>query len=220
MLHSEHMFELGGAIEGKEADDGTWSVDNKTPLTLQGAVLVQHIKRDVDGQGRNNRVQWASIGTLSPGQRIEGIRLAAPASISPAEMLAQHAGQTPHPAAVAEPGELSIRKMVEMALDAPNCESGEVRLVAWSDDPIRGLKIFPAASNARHTSLVVVHLQYARLADPVADTYTPQYVNYLKRRVLSSGNPDADEPAPGEDAPQEDDLKEQAPPQGTVPESE
>jgi hypothetical protein len=59
--------------------------------------------------------------------------------------------------------------LLDLAQDPLRLETGDVRLVAWTDDVLAGLDIRPRARQATYRTLVVGHLRYAPLADPQPD---------------------------------------------------
>jgi hypothetical protein len=78
---------------------------------------------------------------------------------------------------VAAPGipPLSLRKVVAMVTERNGLKPGEMRLVASLSQPISGMEVDPAASQAtRAAVLVVVHLRYAPRDEPLADRNSRQ----------------------------------------------
>ena len=59
------------------------------------------------------------------------------------------------------------------------CSPATARLVAWTDDPLTGLTIQPAASQSRGRTVVLVNLRYGPLPAPrpdanlMVDVYDP-----------------------------------------------
>jgi len=74
--------------------------------------------------------------------------------------------------ASASPGELSVQRLVELALDGRQLERGDARLVATIEQPLAGQRIEPAASQVRCAGLVLVHLSRGFGPDPQSDLNT------------------------------------------------
>jgi hypothetical protein len=66
--------------------------------------------------------------------------------------------------------------MFRLALDPKHIDDGEMRLVGRVDDVLPGETITPAASQVRGATLVVAHLDYAKLPPPQRDANTRQDV--------------------------------------------
>jgi hypothetical protein len=82
--------------------------------------------------------------------------------------------------AAEEKGQVRLTRLARLAVERLRLAPGEVRLVAWTDDPLSGLAISPhAPQNATHT-LVLAHLARGELpkANPDAnvaeDYYEPE----------------------------------------------
>jgi hypothetical protein len=71
---------------------------------------------------------------------------------------------------------LNLEPMFQLALEPKHMEDGEIRLVGRIDEVFDGQKITPAASQVRGATLVVAHLDYAKLPRPERDVNTRQDV--------------------------------------------
>ena len=83
-------------------------------------------------------------------------------------------------------GSLSLVRLLRCTEDLAALEPGEVRLVAWYDGAMEGMRIEPSAPQARRATLVIAHLGFAPLEPPAPD---------LSLRVDSPRRPAVDEPA-------------------------
>lgn len=150
MLRSERMIELGGELNARFLADGRVAIDNGTTLTLRDAALLS-----ADG------AQW--LGTIVAGGSAQSSH-SPPGDGEPLERLG---------AAIAlsgsEPDAL-LAPLVRLARD--ELAPGEVRLVAWTDEPIAGMHVSPRVSQHRQTTLVVAHLRHAPASAPQGDVNT------------------------------------------------
>ncbi|HEV3417214.1 MAG TPA: hypothetical protein VG056_10385 [Pirellulales bacterium] len=161
MLHSEQMLDLPGAISCS-ATDGPPMVYNRTGLTFDQAGLVR-----VQSGGE---LQAAWLGPFAPGEAGRQLEFRTVSADSPP--LPQWRDDP-----VAAPGipPLSLRKVVAMVTERNGLKPGEMRLVASLSQPISGMEVDPAASQAtRAAVLVVVHLRYAPRDEPLADRNSRQ----------------------------------------------
>lgn len=143
LVHAEHMLPLGGGVIWEAGDNaGSGTVTNRTGLTVHDARIVA-----------NYGTAW--LGDLPPGVQRE------------AKFVAIDDAAPPPSSRSFAPGEVNLEPL--LALAAQDVEPGERRLIGWSDDPTPGLTIRPTSSQARHTSVIVAHLNYGPLAAPAAD---------------------------------------------------
>ena len=152
MLHSEQMVDLGPTVQLSEIAGQATRVTNRSRLTLLGATL---IRRTAPGE-----VQVARLGKLEPGAMLIAEFVAANA-----------ASETPSQTEKCDlpPGELSAKRLVELAEDAHQLQPGDARLVATIDQRIPGQSIEPAASQVRCGGLILVHLCRGFGPDPQSD---------------------------------------------------
>lgn len=147
MVHSEQMLDLGGAVTAS-VGRGRVRLRNGTGYNLRGAVLVDAHRQAV-------------IGDLPAGVEVE-VRLAArqpDQQTYPQDALRDAAGPP-----------LDVRSL--LALAAADVADGELRLVAWTSEPLPGLWIEPSAAQLRYTTVVAAHLSYPPLPPPKADQNT------------------------------------------------
>jgi hypothetical protein len=63
-------------------------------------------------------------------------------------------------ASASPPGILNLRGMLEVAQNPANCDPGETRLIAWSDDALAGMDVLPTASQVKQGVVIVAHIAY------------------------------------------------------------
>ncbi len=172
MLHSEHMLDLGGPLALLQSSSGSWDVVNQSKLELRDAAVV-----GPDG------VAW--IGSLSPkrsatlrfrpAERDEATKLTVAELSGNQPMLTDvwlaERERVPTTARRFPPETLNIRQLVRLAQN--NTPVGEMRLVAWTNDALPGMRIEPAASQSRHANVVIARLQPAPESAPRRDINTP-----------------------------------------------
>jgi hypothetical protein len=174
MLHSEHMFELGGDLKLEQLENGLQQVVNNTHLTIEGAGVI-------GPEG----LAW--IGTLRPGASAalnfqpwaeEPVPADESGEISDsgsddkkelrkAEPWIDQREQSPATASKFPPEVLSIRQMVRLAQNTTRPD--EIRLVGWTTEEIAGVRIEPEASQSRHANVIVAHLRQPPAREPKPD---------------------------------------------------
>jgi hypothetical protein len=171
MLHSEQMIDLGPVVQVAQTAGQASRVSNRSRLTLLDAAV---IRRTAAGT-----LEMARLGKLEPGAMVSADFVAAPAPVSPGATGSGRASVSTLPGATGSasalpvaPGELSVERLVELALDGRQLQRGDVRLVAAIDQPLEGQQIEPAASQVRCAGLVLVHLNRGFGPDPQSDLNT------------------------------------------------
>ena len=202
MLHSEQMVDLGPVAQLSETAGRASRVSNRSRLTLRDAVV---IRRSAAGT-----LETARLGNLEPGAMAiadfavpsepgatgsastppgaTGSASASPGATGSAGASPGATGSTSASpgatgsasAASASPGALSVKRLVELALDGHSLERGDARLVAAIDQPLPGQRIEPAASQVRCAGLVLVHLRRGFGPDPQSDLNTRNEVEKEK----------------------------------------
>lgn len=147
-IHSEQMCELEGAVRLKDATAGEWQIENGSGLNLR---QVQVLARDDEG-----RLTEGKLAELAAGESGRVPR-------TPFSSVAQGAK------AGDSAGEIDVQDLANQALRRMVLRPGDVRLVAWTDDPLPGLEITPAASQVVARTVVLVHLRYGALPPPGPD---------------------------------------------------
>jgi hypothetical protein len=161
MLHSEQMYDVGGAISLADSD-GAPVLHNRTSFTFAQAGV---IRVTADGQ---TKTAW--LGRLAPGEA--GRPLEFRSVESEASSTIQAVFPRWHDDPVADPSipPLSLTRLAAMTVARKGLAPGDVRLVASLNEPLPGMNVDPVASQAtRSAVLVVANLRYASLPEPQAD---------------------------------------------------
>jgi hypothetical protein len=160
MVHSEQMIELDGAIRtGRSQATGGEQLENSSKFDLRSVCVVRRNGGRLDGC-------W--IGQLPAGR-------STPLAFSRGLDTSQSVF-APDRASEARPEQLNLEPMFQLALEPSHIEEGEIRLVARVDEVLPGEEITPGASQIRGATLVVAHLDYAKLPEPERDRNTKQDV--------------------------------------------
>jgi len=171
LMLSEEMFDLGGKLVlMQNAGDGLQIV-NQTRLTLQGAGLIKKL-----GSG-NLQVAW--LGALQPGA-IRAVSWINRSSTDAGGRLWPDERNQSALTMKKDPGELkdelNLRNLLDIAEKLENMRPGEIKLLAWMDVALPGLKITPAAPQSRHAALVLARLDYGKDEPPSPDANTAKIV--------------------------------------------
>jgi len=161
LIHSEHMLPLDGPLALVENPDGGHEFHNRSKLTLLGAGI---LKKD-----RSGEVETAWLGNLTPGAKVWLMWTPQPPLTSSGRLWQSERAASPMTAPAVNPGELNLRKLLEVAQDINDLQLGEVRLVAFLDREVPGLSITPASPQSRHGAVVIAHLRHEPAADPQPD---------------------------------------------------
>jgi hypothetical protein len=147
MIHSEQMYELGGAISYSDKD-GREEVFNRTKYALHNAGVIRRVSSD--------RVQVAWIGDLPAGQGRAATFITAP-------RLRPLLPQWNLSSSVEE--DRPLQRLLDLAQQPSQLEVGEVRLLGIVREPLGGLSIEPEPSQSEQSpTLVIAHLKRTTLA--------------------------------------------------------
>jgi hypothetical protein len=155
MVHTEQMIDLEGNWHLRGTAEAPL-VANDTDEDLHGAAL---IRRDAEGE-----VQVAWVGHL-PAGRSQAVRF---------QWLRENRVDFPEwsasrQAAAMPAGQLSLGPLLTLAADPQRLGPGQGVLVGWTDRPMPGLAIRPAASQQIVRTVIVAHLRYAPWPAPQPD---------------------------------------------------
>jgi len=147
-VHSEQMLDMGGSVQLTGQESSGWSVKNGTQLSLE----------DVGVLSNKAPGQWelAWVGSL-PAARTTALEFR-PVETADAYL-----------ANASEKGRQNLRRMLELACRDRSQQAGDVRLVAWTAQPLPGLSIRPQASQESTRTLVLIHLRRGTLPPPQPD---------------------------------------------------
>jgi hypothetical protein len=148
IVHSEQMFDLGGAIQ-LVGSPGTERVTNGSTLSLAGAVVIQRTAA--------NRLKAAWIGELAAGEDA----LLKFVATKQADALKRHVRQSQAFVSSSDSPDMLLDRMLGLAHNHRPLKPGESRLIAWTKEEVPGMQVSPVASQVRRATMVVVHLNYA-----------------------------------------------------------
>ena len=190
MLHSEQMYDVGGAISLADSD-GALVLHNRTSFTFAQAGV---IRVTADGQ-----TQTAWLGRLAPGEAGRPLEFRSVASEASSTIQALFPRWHDDPVADPSIPPLSLTRLAAMTVARKGLAPGDVRLVASLNEPLTGMNVDPVASQAtRSAVLVVANLHYAASPEPQADYNSRQEPPPDVRDELNSESP---APSPQSPAP-------------------
>jgi len=205
MVHSEQMFALGGKLTLVGDDQKGWTVKNSSGVTLREVGL---LRKTAAGA-----TQSAYLAELAPETSSQlsfiPVRWTSETTDQRNNKIAKHEilwlpewDQSPVfsniPAAADEKEGVRLTRLARLATEQLRLVPGDVRLVAWTDEPLAGLEITPTApQNMTHT-LVLAHLARGdmpkiRPDTTVADDYYEPPID--AEPGAEPTEPDATEPA-------------------------
>jgi hypothetical protein len=165
MTHSEQMLDLGGGVQWLEPSPGMFRVVNQTSYQLRDAGIVR--KTD------EGRILTAWLGTIDPdpkgGTDVTGRWQPAPAEGSADSLWPEHRDRIPQTGLGETADTLSLRPLLRLAEQTDRMQPGDTRLIAWTDEPLPGMKVRPAAPQKRRLALIVANLRYGFGEDPIPD---------------------------------------------------
>jgi hypothetical protein len=167
-IHSEQMCELEGAVRLKGATASEWQIENSSGLNLR---QVRVLARDADGTLTEGTLAELAAGGSGrvPRRPFAPVEQGGKVSQSAGQSTGQSAGESAGDVAKEMTEEGDVRDLANQALRRMALRPGDVRLVAWTDDPLPGLEIAPAASQVVTRTVVLVHLRYGPLPPPQPD---------------------------------------------------
>lgn len=205
MMHSEHVVDLGGSLSLRQTAGGSPQLVNGTQLTLYGAGVV---RRDESGGLQIARVgppagetDVEPFGTLEPGATVALSRFRPVSTRSDGLFGQQRLAGLALVKAAAEPGELDLGPLVDLALGGKELQPGQMRLIAalkkqTLKEQVPGPAIRPAAPQAHLAGLVVAHLEYGHAEDPQPDKRILPRPGRPKVDLPETGEPSFDRPEP------------------------
>ncbi len=168
MVHAEQMLNLGGGIAMQKDDSGGLRLINQGEITIRDAGVVRRTAAGV--------LERAWVGELEPGETWK-------LEFEPAE--SPHFEQWRRSPILSRQqstrGEISLWRMLDLAVDQLRILPEEVRLIGWTDQNFPGLTISPAASQNTVRTLILVHLRQGALPPITPD------VNNIKEMIALGG---------------------------------
>jgi hypothetical protein len=168
LLHSEEMFDLDGKLTLEQNDKGGLQFINQTPLSLHGAGLIKKLP--------SGNLQIAWLGDLQPGAIRTVVWINRSSTFAGGRLWPDERNKSPltakkNPAELK--GQLNIRDLLDIAEKLENMDPGDVKLIAWIDSALPGMKINPDAPQTRRAAMVLAHLQYGAGEPPRPDVNKP-----------------------------------------------
>jgi hypothetical protein len=154
LLHSEQVIDLEGPIALRE-DGKTATIENGTPWELRSAMLVRR-----DGE----EFRLTPLGTLEPRSVV-----AVDDETVSSEQIYSFLEQSPITSYHTPKGEVSLRQLYRLALDARQLADGGIRLVAWTDVELDGVKIKPGSNQRTSRVLIVSNLEFGNQREALPD---------------------------------------------------
>ena len=163
MTHCEQMLELGGPIQWLEPNPGMHRVVNRTGYQLRDAGVVR--KTD-DG-----RIVTAWLGTLDPEEAgdVAGRWQPADDGVATAGLWSERRNRVTQTGVGVGSGTLTLHPLIPLAETTEQMLPGDVRLVAWTDEPLPGMNVRPVAPQKRRVTLIVANLRYGFGDSPQPD---------------------------------------------------
>ncbi len=153
-VHSEEMVDLGGTVQLVH-NAGQWQVVNHTKLDLHDTGI---LRRTAGG-----RAEICALGTLKAGQ-LRTLRFE-PSESDPPWLPEWYMLETSDKSS----NTIDMKNLFSLAARHWQLRAGDVRLIAWTDQPIQGMTIAPRASQRQTRTMVLVHLRYGSLPPPERD---------------------------------------------------
>ena len=156
MVHSEHMWDFGGALIIDNLADGRQRVTNGTTLNLSSAAIVR--------KQPSGLIEASFVGELPPGGEAM-----LEFSLDKTPLERQVSAIASAAAKIPQKQTFSLLRLVELAEQMHDLGAQDTRLVALTSDELPGVRIEPVASQMRQLGLVVANLKYGQLSQPQPD---------------------------------------------------
>lgn len=160
-LHSEQMLNLPSPFVLTGDDTRGWQLENGSDFTLRQAGVLR--KRAED-----DRVEAAYFPDIEPGATVRLKFLPVPDNATWVPQWDSSPMMSPV-APIEDENRVSLHRLTQHAALQLQLLPGEMRLIAWTNENIPGLKILPASAQSTTYTLVLVHLQMPPLPAPEPD---------------------------------------------------
>lgn len=176
MIHAEQMVDVGGTVKLIDSPTGAQQVVNETTSDFAGSFLIQ---RQTNGSCR-----VALVGPLAAGAAAE-LSFEKRGEIEP---LLEYFSTQPAVHGDQVDGQLSLRKLIEVAIAWQQLAVGEFRFVGWNDTEVPGMTVRPRSSQSTFRTLLIGNLAYAPL--PAAQPDINLVESFLPMSDSAAGNSD------------------------------
>ncbi len=163
LVHSEQMLPMGGGIALGGDESKGLQVFNRTPFTLRDAGV---LRKTPSGE-----LQVAYLGEVK-SQAAAPVRFQAAADAEaprPSEWDDSFVMSDSIERTREDKGKVRLNRLVRLASERLRLNPGDARLVAWTDEELPGLEVYPEAPQTSAHTLVVAHLTRGRLPAPQSD---------------------------------------------------
>lgn len=179
-IHSEHMLELKGPISLVGDEVAGLRLKNATQFTFHDLGVIRR-RDNASGVGfevayvKELRPQTMMALSFAPYQRpVEPQTEATDPRPAAASYYAPWVPQWDEsvimgPKTSEEAKVVRLHRMVDLAVKRLRINPGDVRLVAWTSDPVPGMHLSPRPAQNTTQTLLLAHLVRGKLPDPVRD---------------------------------------------------
>jgi len=193
LVHSEQMLPIGGGISFGGDETKGWQVFNRTPLAMRDVGV---LRKTDSGQVQVAYVEELKSQAAAPLQFRE---VDDPDSPQPAEWKKSFVMSDEVSRTADDRGRVRLFRLARLAAERLRLTPGDTRLVAWTDENLPGLEVYPVAPQTSSHTLVVAHLTRGRLPTPGTDLNVAE--DYKSGVNPDDGMPFDETPMPGPDSP-------------------
>ncbi len=154
-VHSEQMLPLGGAVSLVGDRPLQWRVRNDSDFSLDCVGVMYRAPDQSVFTCWLDRLPAKSTAELKFTQTVDDVPW-----LRQWENLRQVAAEKPV---------TDLTALTELAARGTRLQSGDVRLVGWTDGVVPGLTISPRASQTQARTVVLIHLRHGPLPPPTPD---------------------------------------------------
>jgi hypothetical protein len=160
-LHIEQMLNLPTPFVLTGDETRGWQLENGSDFTLRQAGV---LRRRTD-----DRVEAAYFPDIEPGATVRLKFLPVPDNATWVPQWDSSPMMSPL-APIEDENRVSLHRLTQHAARQLQLFPGEMRLIAWTNETMPGLKILPTSAQSTTYTLVLVHLQMPPLPPPEPDT--------------------------------------------------
>ncbi|MDP6443989.1 MAG: hypothetical protein QF805_09385, partial [Pirellulaceae bacterium] len=174
MVHSEQMYAVEGPFVFRGDETKGFQLENNTEFPVRDAAVLRCLD---DG-----RYAIGYLGELK-AKLTQPVKFDAVVDRTSPEVVTQWKNSLVMGKGRSQEGEVSLHEFGELATRTLLMKPGDVRLVGWTDQDLKGTTISPAASQTHLRTLVLVHLREGDLQIPKPDLNL--HADLDDRRVLT-----------------------------------